>query len=219
MASNSVQIPLSGSDRGRVHLDQPPSAQYSALLPHPTMQQTAFLSSSKPFFARALNLLHRIIAGGKIRLQGLRSSAATCSFLESALVAVCEELVQNHSAQFRILVKGRSKRVNPEVQKQFYLVGCEALLNALRHSDATIIETEIEYSRSQLRVAIRDNGSGIDPQLLCLELPSHCGLLGMRERARSVGAQFCVWSRRSSGTEVEICLPLNATSESGRLPT
>jgi signal transduction histidine kinase len=183
------------------------------------MQQTASLPSSKPFFARALHLFHRIIAGGEIRMQGLCSYGTTCNFLESALVALCEELVQSRSAQFRILLKGRSKRVNPEVQEQFYLVGCEALFNALRHSGATIIETEIQYSRSQLRVAIRDNGSGIDPQLLRLEQPSHCGLLGMRERARSVGAQFCIWSRRNSGTEVEICLPLNATSESGRLPT
>ena len=206
MVSNSVQIPLPSSDRGRVHLDQPPNAQHSAL------------PSSKPFFARALNLFHRIISWGKIRLQELRSYGTACSFLESGLVALCEELVQSRSAQFRILVKGRSKRVNPEVQKQLYLVGREALLNALCHSGATIIETEIEYSRSQLRVAVRDNGSGIDPQLLCLEQPCHCGLLGMRERSRSVGARFCIWSRRSSGTEVEICLPLNATSESARLP-
>ncbi len=89
----------------------------------------------------------------------------------------------------------------------------EALLNALRHSEATSIEAEVEYQRRQLRVVVRDNGRGIDPQVLRSEHDSHRGLLGMRERAGAIGAQLRIWSRRGAGTEVEITVPTGIAAD------
>jgi signal transduction histidine kinase len=44
----------------------------------------------------------------------------------------------------------------------------QAILNANRHSRAKHIETEIEYQFAELRIAIRDDGCGIDPKKLQL---------------------------------------------------
>ena len=98
----------------------------------------------------------------------------------------------------------------PALQEQIYLIGREALVNALVHSEATSIETEVEYLHRRLRVVVRDNGCGIDPVMLRLGRTGHWGIARMRERAESIGAQLRIWSRPSGGTELEISVPADA---------
>jgi signal transduction histidine kinase len=55
---------------------------------------------------------------------------------------------------------------------------------------------------------IRDNGKGIDPQLLRTDgLSGHYGLRGMRERAQSLGGKLTIWSEANSGTEIDLTIP------------
>jgi hypothetical protein len=65
----------------------------------------------------------------------------------------------------------------------------------------------LDCSASNLRILVRDNGCGIDPQVLRAGRDGHWGLLGMRERAEKVGAKLRVWSRLAAGTEVELTVP------------
>jgi nitrate/nitrite-specific signal transduction histidine kinase len=81
------------------------------------------------------------------------------------------------------------------------------LVNAFRHSGAKNIEVAVEYAYSQFRVVVRDNGRGIDPQMLVAGRDGHWGLPGMRERAERIGAKLHVWSSPAAGTEVEISVP------------
>jgi signal transduction histidine kinase len=138
--------------------------------------------------------------------QGLRPPGMASASLEQALSGVGDEFAHG-SARLRILVMGQPKALKPVTQEQIYMILREALLNALRHSEATSIEAEVEYQRRQLRVVVRDNGRGIDPQVLRSEQDSHWGLLGMHERANAIGAQLRIWSRRGAGTEVEVSVP------------
>jgi signal transduction histidine kinase len=130
--------------------------------------------------------------------------------LEEALCCLRDELTPG-DLRARVFVTGRSKALKPAIQEQLYLIGREALVNALRHSNATSIEAEVEYLPRQLRVVLRDNGCGIDPQLVQPGRDGHSGLLGMRERAASIGAKLRIWSKLGCGTEVEICVPGDIT--------
>ena len=127
--------------------------------------------------------------------------------LEQALCCLSEGLASRGGARFRVIVTGQPKLLKPAIQEQIYLIGREALVNALRHSAASNIEAEVEYFPRQLRVLVRDNGCGMDPKLVTRSRHAHCGLVGMRERAVGIGAQFRIWSRLGAGTEVEISLP------------
>ena len=129
--------------------------------------------------------------------------------LEQALSCLHKEFAPG-SVRFRLFVTGRPKALKPTIQEQIYLIGREALLNALRHSEATRIEAEIEYLPRQLRILVRDNGRGMDPKVVSGVRHAHWGLAGMRERAAGIGAEFRLWSRLGAGTEVEISLPNNA---------
>src|SRR5262249_7896758 len=104
-------------------------------------------------------------------------------------------------------VSGHSRAMKPTVQEQIYLIAREALVNALRHSGATSIEAEVEYLPGRLRVVVRDNGRGIDPELIRSgRRDGHWGMTSMRERAENIGAQLKVRSCTSAGTDVELSI-------------
>jgi signal transduction histidine kinase len=163
-------------------------------------------SPNKASLMRALSLMRRVIDEGRDTLQGLRSSRTPATKLEQALAEFGGQLAAD-SARFHLTVSGRSRVLGETVQQQLFLIVREALVNALRHSQATRIEADVEYLAGKMRVTVRDDGCGIDQQVLESGRTSHWGLLGMRERARNIGAQLRIWSRKDAGTEVEISVP------------
>jgi signal transduction histidine kinase len=78
--------------------------------------------------------------------------------------------------------------MQPAIRQENYRIGREALLNAFCHSRAKGIELSLEYAESALFLRLRDNGCGIDPQVLHAGRDGHWGLEGMRERATRIGA-------------------------------
>ena len=105
------------------------------------------------------------------------------------------------------MVEGIPRALHPVIRDDVYRIGREALVNAFRHSHAKQIEVEVEYSTSSLSILIRDNGCGIDPEVLRAGREGHWGLPGMHERAEKIGAKLRVWSRAAAGTEVELTVP------------
>lgn len=106
----------------------------------------------------------------------------------------------------RIVVEGSEKPLKTPLRDEVYRIGREAIVNAYRHSQAKDIEIEIEFRRTRLRVIVRDNGCGIDPQKLEWNHRGW-GLQRMRARAEKIGAQLRLLSRAALGTEVELCVP------------
>jgi signal transduction histidine kinase len=184
----------------------------ASLLLQGAVDQTPADSPAKPSLSRALRLMYRVINEGRVTLQELRLSPSASPSLEEALHGVWDELTPG-GVQFRILVEGQPKSLKPAIQEQIYLIGREAVLNAVRHSGAGAIEVEVEYSPRRLRMVVRDNGCGIDPQTLRSGRDLHWGLQGMRERAGGVGAQLRIWSRIGAGTEVEISAPIHIVAD------
>lgn len=188
----------------------------ASMVLHRAVEEMPADSPSKPALNRALLLIRRVIDEGRLALDGLRSSPAPARSLEQALAALVDE-VSAEGPRFRMSVMGRSKALDPAIEKEIYLIVREALVNALRHSAATNIETDLEYLSSALRVVVRDNGLGMDQEVLRAGRASHWGLLGMRERAASIGARLQIRSRRGAGTEVEISVPTSSIAVRGAL--
>jgi signal transduction histidine kinase len=177
----------------------------ASLLLHAAVEQTPVDSPSKLSLTRALRLVHQAIDEGRVVLQGLRSATATSMSLEDALSKLGDEC--RPAARIRILVSGHSRAMKPAVQEQVYLIAREALVNALRHSEATSIEAEVEYLPGRLGVVVRDNGRGIDPEVVRSGRDGHWGMAGMRDRAENIGARLKIRSRAAAGTDVELSVP------------
>jgi signal transduction histidine kinase len=107
-----------------------------------------------------------------------------------------------------IQVEGTARDLNPVVRDEVYRIAAEALRNAVRHADAKRIEVEIRYDQEQFKLRIRDDGKGIDADVLGKEhAPGHWGLSGMRERAKLIGGSFEIWSKSGAGAEIELKIP------------
>jgi signal transduction histidine kinase len=174
-------------------------------------------SPNKPSLSRALSLMQRVLDEGRFALRGFHSSGAAPATLEQALSSLRHELTPG-GLLFRIFVTGKSKALKPDLHERFYLIGREALMNAIRHSRATLIEVEIEYLPCRLRMVVRDNGCGIDSQVVRSGQDTRSGLLGMREQARSIGGRLRIWSRPGAGTEVEISVPVDSVAAVTSVP-
>ncbi len=168
-------------------------------------------SAAKPTFTRALQLMGQVIEEGRNTVRGLRSSSNAALDLEDAFAQIQQELTPDVDAgeltEFRIIVDGKRRPLNPLLRDEVYRIGREALINAFRHARAKSIDLELKYSPNDFRVLVRDDGCGIDPQILESEGDRHWGLSRMRERADRIGAHFHVWSSPTAGTEVELLVP------------
>ena len=73
---------------------------------------------------------------------------------------------------------------------------------------ASRIEAEITYDPQCFRLRIRDNGKGIEGNVLeAGARQGHWGLPGIRERAKHIGARLKLWSQPGAGTEAELTVP------------
>jgi signal transduction histidine kinase/ligand-binding sensor domain-containing protein len=163
-------------------------------------------SPARASLRRVHDLMRRVIDEGRNAVRGLRSSTASAHDLEQAFAGVQQE-VGTGEASYRVIVEGRPRDLKPMVRDEVYRIGREGLVNAFRHSGGTHVELELEYGAKELSVLVRDDGRGIDPQVVRSGSDGHFGLTGMRERAQRIGATLKIRSRAGAGTEVELRVP------------
>jgi signal transduction histidine kinase/ligand-binding sensor domain-containing protein len=167
-------------------------------------------AAAKPTLTRALELMRQVIEEGRNAVRGLRSSKGATLDLEQAFSRIQRELASPeamNNVAFRVIVEGHQRPLQPVLRDELYRIGREALLNAFHHAHAKKIEIELKYSPNRLSILVRDDGCGIDPNVLQSGRDGHWGLSGMRERADRIGARFRVMSSATVGTEVELSVP------------
>jgi signal transduction histidine kinase len=162
------------------------------------------------------------IVEGREAVQGLRSSTVVTNDLARAISTLGEQLAADppgqHAADFRVLLEGTSRDLAPLIRDDVHRIAGEALRNAFRHAQAGRIEVEIHYGNRRFRVRVRDNGKGMDPEVLAEGgRAGHYGMAGMQERAQLVGGKLAVWSQLEAGTEVELTLPASLAYAKSRV--
>ena len=83
-----------------------------------------------------------------------------------------------------------------------YRVVQESLNNVVRHARAASGEVEVLAAENEVRITVRDNGTGFDP----LATSGGFGLTGMRERISLAGGELNITSG-PEGTRIEAKLP------------
>lgn len=124
-------------------------------------------SPAKASLGHVLELMGQVIDEGRNAVQGLRSSNnGNAPDLAQAFSRIEQELAIQKQIGYRVVIEGRPRPLHPIIRDEVYRIGREALVNAFRHSGATSIEVDLEYLSKYLRLLVRDNGCGIDPQVL-----------------------------------------------------
>jgi signal transduction histidine kinase len=82
----------------------------------------------------------------------------------------------------------------------------EALTNVARHAQAKNVTVSAQARGDRLLVSVRDDGRGIRPE--DLEARESYGLLGIRERAQTLGGSAHIYASNARGTVVDIDVPI-----------
>lgn len=84
------------------------------------------------------------------------------------------------------------------IEEQIYRFGIEALENVVRHAAAKTVHLSLAVDADIVRCEVKDDGIGFDPNLN--HGREHYGLIGLKERAALIGANFHVESAPGEGT-------------------
>lgn len=88
------------------------------------------------------------------------------------------------------------------------MIAQEAITNALKHAQPTLITIGLRLTEGRLVLRIEDNGRGFDPDDETHGKPGHFGCVGIRERCRLIGAEAEWQSQPGKGTSIIVILPL-----------
>ncbi|MFC2069843.1 PAS domain S-box protein [Chloroflexota bacterium] len=141
--------------------------------------------------------------------QDLRPSILDDLGLIPALEWLIADLEQGYGMSTKVIVTGERQRLIPEKELTVFRICQEAISNIRSHSRATVVEMALDYGSDALTLIISDNGQGFDlPERTSdLAVSGKLGIIGMRERARLIGATLIVQSDRNTGTTVTLRIP------------
>lgn len=113
---------------------------------------------------------------------------------------------------FSLDVQGDLSGLNESINMTVFRVVQEAVTNAVRHAAASRISVAVHRETvaagAQLEINIRDNGKGMEVHDFHSDVDF--GLLGMRERAQSLGGTFTLDSSLGEGVNLTVTIPLGA---------
>jgi len=96
-------------------------------------------------------------------------------------------------------------RLPEAIEGAAYYMAAEALTNAAKHADASVVKLSAVVENGNLLVKVQDDGTGgADPS-------GGSGLIGLTDRVEAVGGTLTVTSPRGQGTTLLAQLPLGPT--------
>ncbi|MEU6609530.1 histidine kinase [Streptomyces shenzhenensis] len=125
------------------------------------------------------------------------------------LVAACESA----GLTVTVTTEGEPRRLSPGVDLTAYRIVQEALTNAKKHASNHTARVRLTYTHACLLITVTNDGPAVAPPVL----GGGYGLMGMRERAHSVGGDLRAGPRPEGGFEVAAVLPLQPRTQTEAL--
>jgi signal transduction histidine kinase len=97
------------------------------------------------------------------------------------------------------------EKLDYQISLNLFRICQETLTNILRHSQADQVEIALEESEGEIKMTVEDNGKGISGEEI--HSANSLGLIGMRERAYSLGGRLDIERSEEGGTRLTVVLP------------
>jgi ligand-binding sensor domain-containing protein/signal transduction histidine kinase len=153
--------------------------------------------------ASCLRETRRSVAG----LRGSRGPEPSLS-LASAIAAAARQITETKDVKLKLRLDKGPPGIPAEVEYNLLRIASEAVSNSVKHSGARMIEVMLKTSAEALHLTVSDDGVGFEPSENGHLRPGHYGLIGMKERAAQIGAEFEFESAPGRGTTVSVVAPI-----------
>ena len=128
----------------------------------------------------------------------------------AAIEWLCTELTKHSGISCALKAVDDIDALPENIALILFRIVQESLTNVARHAAATGVDITITTSNGAIKVEIRDNGKGFDVKNL--GVIKSFGLLGMSERAISIGGELNVTSKLGQGTIITLHIPNDPTT-------
>ncbi|MGF1923043.1 MAG: sensor histidine kinase [Bacteroidia bacterium] len=99
-------------------------------------------------------------------------------------------------------INSKQIQFNKNVEINIFRISQEALTNIAKHSNASEVEVKVVDLDGHFSVSIKDNGVGMEPNML--KNPLSMGLINMKERSKLIDATLIIKSNPREGTHIEL---------------
>lgn len=153
---------------------------------------------------RAAASAEQLQAGVRRLLRRLRPTDLDELGLVDAMQSLCDDWAARSGVACRFRPQGGLRDCGDAMDTTIYRVAQEALVNVMRHAQATQVEIALVATPESVVLHVQDDGQG-----LATHAPAEgFGLLGATERAAALGGTLETRSAPGCGTQVRMCLPL-----------
>ena len=115
------------------------------------------------------------------------------------------EFQKRHGLKFDLKLSQSQVEIDKSLQTSLFRVFQEAVINILRHANASQVKVNMSYEKRNLIFIIEDNGIGIKKR--DLESPESLGLIGIKERVYPWHGQVNFEGPPGKGTRVTVIIP------------
>jgi signal transduction histidine kinase len=152
---------------------------------------------------------------GRLRPAGLTELGLTSALRD--YIARVQRTIPNGSPRLRLHIGTNEPELSAEVSLCLFRCAQEALRNALRHAQASVVVVELRIENDQARLIIEDDGCGfqVPHRLSELAQTEHFGLVGIAERVEWLGGMLEIRSLSNEGTLLSVILPLSSAGNRG----
>ena len=126
--------------------------------------------------------------------------------LEAAIEVYLSDFKKRTAITYSFEESGHILQLPDPVKTVLFRIFQESLTNIARHSGAKHVQVRLGLENGGIRMTVRDDGKGFDPQIL--NTTKSLGILGMKERAAEMNGLVTISSLPGSGTTISVWLPL-----------
>jgi signal transduction histidine kinase len=166
------------------------------------------IDSLKEALATTRREVEEYIRETRQSIWNLRSPKLDRGDLAAALRQTGDRVTSGTPVQFTLTATGQTRRLDTNVEQQLLRIGEQAVLNSVRHANATQVHLKLQYDGDAVLLRVSDNGRGFDATELDGEHSHHYGLIGMKERTQQAGGELSIVTHPGGGTAVEIVIPV-----------
>lgn len=157
------------------------------------------------------NLLDNAIASVRRISTELRPLMLDDLGFSEAISSLTLEFAKRSALKITLNLQAAEAVHGDEMGTALFRIVQESLTNVARHANATTVIIDLIVKGDKLVLTIRDNGQGCEDN----GRQGGIGLVSMRERSISIGAQFKIASSFDVGTTIEVSIPLNVAPLDG----